>query len=295
MLAPFETLYAEPVEPAARLPLPSELSALYGELAYPQRTDRPFVISNFVSTLDGVVSLGIPGKSGGGEISGFNQHDRALMGILRATAGAVVVGAGTLRAVPRPLWTAEYAFPVLSEAFGTLRGSLGLRPTPLNVILTGSGRVDLNAPVFASGDVTPLIVTTAAGAANLPSAGLPPHVIVRVAKSLDDGRLRAAGVLAEIAGCLDEPAPMVLVEGGPQVMGDFLAEQQIDELFLTVAPQIAGRGEGAGVAERPGLVSGRVLAPDQPTWSTLVSAHRAGSHLFLRYRFAHGSSTVASH
>jgi hypothetical protein len=42
------------------------------------RVARPYVFANFVSTLDGAVSLGIPGKSGGGEISGFNRHDRAL-------------------------------------------------------------------------------------------------------------------------------------------------------------------------------------------------------------------------
>jgi riboflavin biosynthesis pyrimidine reductase len=68
-------------------------------------------------------------------------------------------------------------------------------------------------------------------------------------------------------------------------MGAFFAERQIDELFLTLAPQVAGRNETNGFPERPGLVAGRLLAPDRPTWSTLVSVHRAGSHLFLRYRF----------
>ena len=66
-------------------------------------------------------------------------------------------------------------------------------------------------------------------------------------------------------------------------MGDFLAERVLDELFLTLAPQIAGRD---GSVERPGLVSGKSFAPDDPRWGTLVSVRRGGSHLFLRYSFS---------
>ena len=35
------------------------------------------------------MSLGLPDQSGGGEISGFNRHDRMVMGLLRAVASAV--------------------------------------------------------------------------------------------------------------------------------------------------------------------------------------------------------------
>jgi hypothetical protein len=87
MLPPFWHLVSPATTAARRLPLPPTLRSLYGELAFPSACGRPYVISNFVSTLDGVVSLGIPGKSGGGEIRGFNQHDRALMGLWRAAAG----------------------------------------------------------------------------------------------------------------------------------------------------------------------------------------------------------------
>jgi riboflavin biosynthesis pyrimidine reductase len=75
---------------------------------------------------------------------------------------------------------------------------------------------------------------------------------------------------------------VVLVEGGPHLMGDFFAEGLLDELFLTLAPQVAGRD---GHSERPGFVSGKTFAPDKPLWGTLVSAKRGGSHLFLRYSF----------
>src|SRR5688572_3516414 len=94
-LTPFETLYD--TSEGRELPLPAGLQGLYGSLHFPVRQDRPYVIANMVTSLDGVVTLGIPGKAGGKEISGSNMHDRALMGLLRAAADAVVVGAGTLR------------------------------------------------------------------------------------------------------------------------------------------------------------------------------------------------------
>jgi riboflavin biosynthesis pyrimidine reductase len=65
-------------------------------------------------------------------------------------------------------------------------------------------------------------------------------------------------------------------------MGDFFAEQCLDELFLTLAPQVAGRD---AARDRPGLVAGHSFAPERPLWGTLVGVKRAGSHLFLRYAF----------
>jgi riboflavin biosynthesis pyrimidine reductase len=79
---------------------------------------------------------------------------------------------------------------------------------------------------------------------------------------------------------------MILVEGGPHLMGDFFAERRLDELFLTLAPQVAGRAQTQGAAERPGLVAGKLFAPDSPVWGTLITVHQSESHLFLRYSFA---------
>ena len=68
-------------------------------------------------------------------------------------------------------------------------------------------------------------------------------------------------------------------------MGDFFGERRLNELFLTVAPQVAGRD---GPPQRPGLVAGRNIAPDDPIWGTLTGVRRAGEHLFLRYSFDSG-------
>ncbi|MGH2389281.1 MAG: dihydrofolate reductase family protein, partial [Chloroflexota bacterium] len=156
-LAPLEILYE-----AGRgrvVPLPAALARLYGPLRLPARVDRPLIIGNFVTTLDGVVSLNAPGQSGGGPISGENAHDRMAMGMLRAVADAVIVGAGTLRSEPEHRWTAAYVAPRFAASYQALRESLGMPAQPMTVIVSASGEINLNLPVFQSGATPVLIVT----------------------------------------------------------------------------------------------------------------------------------------
>jgi hypothetical protein len=73
------TLYER--EEAKEQFLTPELQRLYGgDLSFPEpHGSRPYVIGNFVETIDGVVSFRIPGRSGGGEISGGSDEDRFVM------------------------------------------------------------------------------------------------------------------------------------------------------------------------------------------------------------------------
>ena len=275
-LAPLESLYE--TERGPDVPLPPELRALYGRLQFPAHPGRPHVIGNFVTTLDGVVALDTPGRSGGGEISGFNAHDRMVMGLLRAVADAVVVGAGTLRSVPKHLWTAAHIYPALAASYESLRTALGKPEPPLNVVVTASGELDLDRPVFQSGKVPTLVATTTHGAQRLLGRALPPSV--QIADLHSSAPLSARAILQVVSDV--RPTQIILVEGGPRLMGDFFAEQCLDELFLTLAPQVAGRDDAL---ERPGLVTGQSFAPERPLWGTLVGVKRADSHLFLRYAF----------
>src|SRR5476649_2863747 len=102
------------------LPLPPRLARLYGSLRMPLRRSHPHVFSNFVSTLDGVVSLNAKGHASGGDISGFNAQDRMVMGLLRAIADVVIIGSGTLAADRRHVWTAEAIFPELAHEYRQL-------------------------------------------------------------------------------------------------------------------------------------------------------------------------------
>jgi riboflavin biosynthesis pyrimidine reductase len=149
-MKPIATLLdrASALDPAG---LPEELKLLYGGvLRFPAHRNQPYVIGNFVSTLDGVVSFEVPGKSGGGDISGFNEADRFVMGLLRASTDAIVVGARTLREVaPEHLWLAEHVYPEAREHYERYRHRTLDKPAPpLNVIVSGSGAVNLQRAVF---------------------------------------------------------------------------------------------------------------------------------------------------
>lgn len=278
MLAPLETLYD--TERGAAVSLPPLLTQLYGRLQFPDHAGRPYIISNFVSTLDGVVALGMPGHEGGSEISGANQHDRMVMGLLRAVADAVVVGAETLRASPRHLWTAEYIYPSLADQYRQIRQSLKKPASPLNVIVTASGKIDPCLPVFRSGQAPALIVATVEGASRISNQSTDPSP--RIIPATTRPRLCAREIIDAVVEAYDNPSPLILVEGGPQLLSNFFAERLLDEQFLTLAPQVAGRNDAS---RRPGLVDGKILAPDSPIWGELIGVKRGAEHLFLRYGF----------
>ena len=274
-LPPLQTLFD--ATSGEEVPLPPELSSVYGALRLPSHAHRAHIISNFVTTLDGVTSWNEPGQSGGGEISGFNAHDRLVMGLLRAVSDAVVVGAGTLRSVPRHVWTAEHVYPDLAEVFRGLRARLGKSPAPVNVVVTSLGRINPSWPVFTS-EAPVLVVSAPAGEARLREQRAGDSLPVVIGRSGTDLTVTAGDILDAIGA---GPGGMVLVEGGAHLLSDFLAERRLDELFLTLSPQIAGREAGLF---RPSLAEGKRFAPADPLWSKLVSVKRNEDHLFLRYR-----------
>lgn len=71
----------------------------------------------------------------------------------------------------------------------------------------------------------------------------------------------------------------VLVEGGPTLLGSFLKENLIDEIFLTIAPKIYGTENLATKT----LVEGILFPPNQIKKLKLLSVKRIGNELFVRY------------
>lgn len=262
--------------------LPAETEARYGgPLAIPLRRDRPTVIANFVSTLDGVVSYNTPEAAGGGEVSGFFEPDRFVMATLRALADAVLIGAGTLHAAPEERWSPDFIHPGSTAAFRALRAGLRLLPQPLTAVVTASGSVDLDHPGLADPTLDVLILTTERGAEALTRQAVPSHVDVRSTGDV----VRPRDILQALAS---RGAELVLCEGGPTLFGQLLDARLVDELFLTLAPQIAGRSGGT---PRLGLVEGVAFEVATAPWARLVDLRRAGDHLFTRYRLNGGSDS----
>ncbi len=259
------------------------LRAAYdGELLLGDSSGRPLIVANFVQTLDGIVSLKIPGKSGGAEISGRNEEDAFIMGLLRACADAVMIGEDTFRNAPGHVWTADFIYPAFEKEFHAFRKHVGKGTLhPLNVVVSGMGHVDLDQPLFRhQEEIRCLVLTTQQGAAHLHQrygATLPAPVQILPG----DAALSPSDMVALLHA--DYGVKLLLHEGGPTLLSSFLKQALLDELFLTMAPQIVGRDQAG---KRPAFSGPLWLAPEQAIWGTLLSVKRAvkSGHLFLRYR-----------
>jgi len=203
--------------------------------------DRPYVIANFVSSVDGRATLA--GRSGGLGDDG----DRAIFHGLRERVDAVLVGTRTLRA----------------ERYGRILGKperrqrrleLGRSEEPLACIITRSGDVPFEIPLFAAPEARIVVFT----AVELDTSGCAAQVeVVR----LDPGELTQATALRRLRS--DFGIRLLLCEGGPTLFGALLREGAADELFLTLAPKLAGGGRGPTISAGPELASPQDL---QLTW-----------------------------
>jgi riboflavin biosynthesis pyrimidine reductase len=281
---PLESLWQAPEPPTIQVDrrgglLPPALAARYpDELTVDLVDDRPTIVANFVSSIDGVVALGTTEvNTGGGEISGFSEADRYMMAMLRALADVVVVGAGTVRVGRRHVWTATYLLPALADDFASWRSEMWLTPQPTTIIVTASGNIDATHAGLNAPGVPVIIATTPAGAARLADLPLAPNVGVAAVGS--EGRVPAGAILEVIRAT---GARLALCEGGPHLFGELLRARLVDELFLTMAPQVAGRDPSV---HRLGLVEGTSFGEGRGRWATLSAIRRAGDDLFMRYRF----------
>ena len=250
--------------------LTGELARLYGAgLGFGQIA----LYANFVESVDGVVAIkGVP--SAGSMISGRNEADRFLMGLLRAFADAVLIGAGTMRDTPGHMWTPGHVFPPLASEFAELRKRLGRKTEPRLVLLTASGELDSGHPAIEHGA---LILTTKPGERKL--AGRLPKACEVVALT-DGNQLDLTDAVAHLR---KTNYKVVLSEGGPHVIAQLLDKGLLEEIFLTISPVMAGRTPDS---PRLALIEGIEFLPKAGRWAELKSVRRHGSHLFLRYAFS---------
>jgi 5-amino-6-(5-phosphoribosylamino)uracil reductase len=215
--------------------------------------DRPYVAANMVVSADGKASF--RGRSGplGSDV------DRAVFHRLRTQTDAVLVGSGTVR-------TERYGRLVRDPELRAAREREGRRPDPLACIVTRS--LDLPVDIGLLQDPEQETVVLTSSDRDLEGAG-PGVRLERVAPD----ELTFLTVLRRLRS--EHEVRSVLCEGGPTVLGSLLAEGAMDELFLTLAPRLAGGGEALTAVE--GLPLAELVELD------LVSALEAQGELFLRY------------
>ena len=163
------------------------------------------VAANFVESLDGVVALPDARGESGGTISGGSEADRFIMGLLRACADAVLIGAGTLRAAPGDLWFADSIFPEAAALYARV-GKL----KPRLYVVSGSGKIDRSHPALREGVL-------------LEGLHTPQQILERI---YADGH------------------HSILCEGGPGLFAELQSAGLVDELFLTLSPRLFGRFSG---------------------------------------------------
>jgi riboflavin biosynthesis pyrimidine reductase len=264
-LQPLEALYEAPGLPTFEPP--DELVTAYGgSLGFTE----PRLYANFVASLDGVVA--IPGELRSSHlIAAGSDADRFVMGLLRACADAVLIGANTLRESPRTRWTASNAYPPAAALYAELRRQRDRPPQPTLAVLSGSGRVDPQHPGLSEHTI---IVTSKQGEAHLGRRLPRSATIVPIGQSSPLDPLAAVEVLR--AGGHE----LILCEGGPTVFGALVAEGLVDELFLTISPLLAGR---TSQEVRPALIESAGFLPGVSVAGRLLSLRRSLSHLFVRY------------
>jgi riboflavin biosynthesis pyrimidine reductase len=232
--------------------------ALAQRYAYPEGLRSCWVRGNMITSVDGGATS--DGKSG--ELGG--DGDRAVFAALRELADVVLVGAATAR-------VENYSGVQFSASQRLARQRRGQSEVPPIAVLTRSGLLDHDAKLFHRTEVPPLIVTSADAAAGARQrlGGL---AEVLDASGADPGSVDLPTVLRLLA---ERGLTRVLAEGGPGILGMFVAQDLLDELCLTVAPVLVG-GSSSRIVTGPGEVSTAMRLAD-----TLADDD---GYLFLRYR-----------
>ncbi len=219
---------------------------------------RPYVMLNMVSTVDGRASIG--GRSGGlGSVG-----DRELFHGLRGAVDAVMVGAGTVRAE-------RYGRIIPEEPRRRHRRDRGLTEEPLACIVSASLSLAPDIPLLANPAARVVIVTSSEASLPQSAARLD---YVRTGR---DGRLDLPAALTELRERF--AVSTLLCEGGPHLNSQLLAAGLVDELFLSLSPKLTGGDEVTGESLR--ILAGAALA--QPVDLQLLGALESESYVFLRY------------
>jgi riboflavin biosynthesis pyrimidine reductase len=220
----------------------------------PGSEGRPFVGVNMVTSIDGRAQLG--GRAEG--LSG--RADRRLLQLYRVAFDAVGSGVGTLRA--------DDFYSHLPADLAARRAASGRPPQPTAVVIAGTHAVPTDRQWFSHPD-QPRILVVGGGPAMGEPAGT--ELLVAPTDTPEPGwildRLAERGIHS------------LLLEGGPTTTAAFLAVDAIDELYWTIGARLLGTDALPMIAPIPNSPWA-----DHPREAQLVSIHRSGDELFLRYR-----------
>jgi 5-amino-6-(5-phosphoribosylamino)uracil reductase len=220
-------------------------------------TNRPWVLSNMVTTLDGATAVdGLSGPLGG-------PADQQVFSAIRSVADVVLAGASTVI-------EEGYRPPSPSPAVLEARRAAGRADRLVIAVITSSLRLETDLPLFADATYRPLVITTTNAPDDRRQALESVADVVSLAPD-DDGRVPLLAAL-EALGAMGHRT--VLSEGGPALNGQLVADDLIDEWNLTLSPLLVG-GSSARPAHGQGAAASREV--------TLARLWEADGLLFGRW------------
>ncbi len=202
--------------------LPEECRALAAPFFKWLAVRRPWIVAKWAMTLDGKTAS----RTGDSKwIS--SRESRRLVHRWRGESGAVVVGAGTLRAddphlAPR---TVEFDLPPAARV-------------PLRVVVGSTGVLPADCRLATTPEDGPVLVTALEGAVDSP---LPDHA-TRLMLPASPGDPTRVDVLALLDALAERGVYRVFLEGGGATAGAWLDQGQIDEVRAFLCPKLLGGG-----------------------------------------------------
>ena len=220
---------------------------------------RPFVYVNMAMTVDGKIT------SASREYPGFTSaEDRIRMDRLRATADALMVGAGTVRA-DNPAWH------VRTKAVRERRLAEARSGGPHRVLVSASARLPGDSRFFDTkhGGRSILVTSRRAPEENLTTFDGRAEIL-----RFGDERVDLTAALAALR---DDGVERLLVEGGAELNWTLFEHDLVDELYVTLAPALLGGSDA------PTLLEGAGWPMDAQRRLRLLEMDREGDEIYLRY------------
>ncbi len=211
---------------------------------------------NFVAGVDGAATVD------GSSTPLSSEADKKVFAILRDHSDALLVGAQTFR-------RERYGPPTVGPRRQARRVANGRAAQPRLVIISGSLDLVLATPTWANSEAVPLVIThhgsdparRAALAERAEVECIGEHT-VDLAAAVD--RLRRRGLT------------QLLCEGGPHLFAELAAAGLVDELCLTLSPQLT-------LTAAPRIVAGGSTGLTPPLRLGLTQLLHADDVLLTRY------------
>jgi 5-amino-6-(5-phosphoribosylamino)uracil reductase len=218
--------------------------------------DRPYTLLSCSVSIDGYIG------NAGSRLLLSNEADFDRVDAIRATCDAILVGAETVRIDnPRLL--------VRSRARREERAARGLAPSPMKVTLTRRGELDARADFFMVGDAEKIVYCASPLVVDARQRLGPVATVVDGGETVEMRRLGA-----DLAA---RGVERLMVEGGGNVHTQFLTEDLVDELQLTVAPVFVGDSHA------PRFVRDGIFPWNPGRRAELVDVSKIGDVVLLRY------------